>query len=61
MKRMGMVDLAAAAGVSVATVDRVLNGREAVRDDTRVRVAEAAQRIGHPAASYATGCQHVGT
>ncbi|WP_333869341.1 LacI family DNA-binding transcriptional regulator [Cypionkella sp.] len=50
MKRMGMVDLAAAAGVSVATVDRVLNGREAVRDDTRVRVAEAAQRIGHPAA-----------
>ncbi len=50
MKRAGMVDLAAAAEVSVATVDRVLNGRESVRADTRARVAEAAQRIGHPAA-----------
>ncbi len=50
MKRMGMTELAAAAGVSVATVDRVLNGREAVREDTRLRVAEAAQRINHPAA-----------
>lgn len=50
MKRMGMVELAAAAGVSIATVDRVLNGREAVREDTRMRVAEAAQRINHPAA-----------
>ena len=50
MKRVGMAELARAAGVSVATVDRVLNGREAVRADTRALVAEAAARIGHPAA-----------
>lgn len=51
MKRVGMAELARAAGVSVATVDRVLNGREAVRADTRALVAEAAARIGHPAAA----------
>lgn len=50
MKRVGMAELARAAGVSIATVDRVLNGREAVRADTRARVAEAAARLGHPAA-----------
>lgn len=50
MKRVGMAELARAAGVSIATVDRVLNGREAVRADTRALVAEAAARIGHPAA-----------
>lgn len=50
MKRLGMQELAKAAGVSVATVDRVLNAREPVREDTRVRVIEAAIRIGHPAA-----------
>lgn len=50
MKRQGMADLAREAGVSIATVDRVLNGREAVREDTRARIIEAAQRIGHPAA-----------
>lgn len=50
MKRQGMAELAAAAGVSIATVDRFLNGREPVRADTRIRIIEAAQRIGHPAA-----------
>lgn len=49
-RRPGMVELAAEAGVSVATVDRVLNGREAVKADTAARVREAALRIGHPAA-----------
>lgn len=49
-RRPGMAALAAAAGVSVATVDRALNGREQVAADTRTRIAEAAQRIGHPAA-----------
>ena len=49
MKRAGMAELAKEAGVSIATVDRALNGREAVRQDTRNLILAAAQRIGHPA------------
>lgn len=43
-------DVARAAGVSSATVDRVLNGRERVREDTARRVYEAARQIGYHAA-----------
>lgn len=50
-RRAGLADLAAAAGVSLATVDRLLNGREAVSPATAERVAEAAARLGHPAAA----------
>lgn len=50
-KRATIADLAEAAGVSVATVDRVLNGRLPVRDDTVRRVAEAAAAIGFHAAN----------
>jgi LacI family transcriptional regulator len=46
MKRPTIADLAAAAGVSVATVDRVLNGRLPVREETARKVSEAAERIG---------------
>jgi len=42
-------DLAQAAGVSVATVDRVLNGRHKVREETARRVYEAANAIGYHA------------
>jgi LacI family transcriptional regulator len=49
-RRAGLKDLAMAAGVSLATVDRALNGREAVRPETRALLAEVALRIGHPAA-----------
>lgn len=55
MRRPGMAELAQAAGVSVATVDRVLNGREAVRAETRARIVEAAARIGHSAARRLAG------
>jgi len=43
-------DLAREAGVSVATVDRVLNRRLPVREDTARRVAAAAEAIGYHAA-----------
>lgn len=39
-------DIAAAAGVSLATVDRVLNDRPGVREPTRDRVRQAIQRLG---------------
>ncbi len=44
-----MADLAREAGVGVATVDRVLNGRSKVREETARKVAEAAHRIGYHA------------
>ncbi len=54
-RRPGLVELAAAAGVSLATVDRALNGRERVRGDTVARIADAARRLGHPAALRLSG------
>ncbi|WP_417209682.1 LacI family DNA-binding transcriptional regulator [Antarctobacter sp.] len=50
-KRPTITDLARESGVSVATVDRVLNGRAKVREETARRVYEAAQRIGYHAAA----------
>jgi LacI family transcriptional regulator len=49
--RPTITDLAKAAGVSVATVDRVLNRRLPVREDTAQRVVQAAESIGF----HATG------
>ena len=40
-------DVARAAGVSATTVDRALNGRAMVRDETMRRIADAADRIGY--------------
>ncbi len=48
-KRPTITDLAQEAQVSVATVDRVLNGRAKVREETARRVYEAAQNIGYHA------------
>jgi LacI family transcriptional regulator len=48
-RRPTIEDLAAAAGVSVATVDRVLNARQPVREATAQRVYEAASAIGYHA------------
>ena len=50
-RRPTINDLARAAGVSVATVDRVLNRRLPVREDTALRVVAAAETIGY----HATG------
>lgn len=46
MRRATVADLAREAGVSVATVDRVLSGRLRVREETAMKVHAAAQRIG---------------
>jgi len=54
-RRPGLRQLAAAAGVSLATVDRALNGRQAVKPETRAHLAEVAARIGHPAAARLAG------
>ncbi len=51
VKRPTIADLAAAAGVSIATVDRVLNQRLPVREDTTIRVVEAAEAINYHATS----------
>ncbi|THK34592.1 LacI family DNA-binding transcriptional regulator [Ensifer sp. MPMI2T] len=48
-RRPTIADLAQAAGVSVATVDRVLNGRHPVREETARRVYDAAKTIGYHA------------
>ena len=45
MARATIEDVAEAAGVSVATVDRVLNGRAAVRPKTAERVEQAIRRL----------------
>ncbi|CAD6519429.1 LacI family DNA-binding transcriptional regulator [Paraburkholderia sabiae] len=54
--RARIADIAAAAGVSTATVDRVLNGREGVRPMTARRVMQAAAQAG-----YAIDTQTPGT
>ncbi len=49
-RRPTIADVAEAAGVSVATVDRVLNARHSVRETTAARVIDAAEAIGFHAA-----------
>ena len=46
MSRVTIADLAREAGVSVATVDRVLTGRLKVREETARKVHEAARQTG---------------
>ena len=47
-------DLATAAGVGVATVDRVVNGRANVSKRSIARVLEAARQIGYPLPDHAS-------
>ncbi len=46
-KRVGMVEVATRAGVSVATVSHVVNGSRPVRPATRVRVTQAMTELGY--------------
>lgn len=48
-RRPTIHDVAREAGLSTATVDRVLNAREKVREDTARRVYEAARLVGYHA------------
>ncbi|MEZ3498570.1 LacI family DNA-binding transcriptional regulator [Pantoea sp. KPR_PJ] len=50
MKKISMSDIAREAGVGVATVDRVLNGRAPVRAETRQKVLKTAEQLGYRAA-----------
>ncbi|KGD81025.1 LacI family transcriptional regulator [Pantoea stewartii subsp. indologenes] len=47
MKKISMSAVARAAGVGVATVDRVLNNRASVKQETRDRVLRAAEALGY--------------
>ncbi|MFC6018379.1 LacI family DNA-binding transcriptional regulator [Plantactinospora solaniradicis] len=57
--RVGIVDVAARAGVSVGTASKALNGRGQLREETRARVRSAAYELGFipsaVAASLLTG------
>jgi len=47
MPRPTVNDIAEAAGVSLATVDRVLNARRGVREKTVSRVNAAIEKLGY--------------
>ncbi|GAA4003051.1 LacI family DNA-binding transcriptional regulator [Streptomyces marokkonensis] len=53
--RVKIVDVAAAAGVSVTTVSHVISGRRPVSATTRARVEDAVRRLGYQADPSARG------
>ncbi|WP_202344193.1 LacI family DNA-binding transcriptional regulator [Leucobacter chromiireducens] len=53
MKQVGVVDIAREAGVSTATVSRVLNGSGAVTEATRAHVREVIARLGYTPNAFA--------
>ncbi len=57
--KITLADIAREARVGVATVDRVLNKRAAVKESTALRVLEAARRLGFTLEQphYRTGCR----
>ncbi|WP_299810598.1 LacI family DNA-binding transcriptional regulator [uncultured Roseibium sp.] len=55
MRRVTIHDVAEAAGVSLATVDRVLNGRPGVRNNTIEKVKRAAETLNYKPDVFAAG------
>lgn len=54
-RRVTIYDVAKEAGVSLATVSRVINGLEIVREGTRVKVESAIERLGYKPNAIAQG------
>lgn len=54
MGELTLHDVCREAGVSLATVDRVLNGRNGVRTATALRVRDAIERLGYRANPFAS-------
>ena len=48
-RRATIKDVARVSGLSTATIDRALNGRVKVRDETLRRIADAAREVGYHA------------
>lgn len=55
MKQATIADVAAAAGVSMMTVSRAINGKEGVSSATRRRVLDIAQELGYRPSKVARG------
>lgn len=55
MKRITIYDVAKEANVSLATVSRVINGSDVVREDTRQKVQEAIENLGYKPNAIAQG------
>lgn len=55
MKHVTIYDVANEANVSLATVSRVINGLEIVREDTRLRVNQAIEKLGYKPNAIAQG------
>lgn len=55
MKRITIYDVAKEAEVSLATVSRVINGSEVVREDTRLKVQQAIEKLGYKPNAIAQG------
>lgn len=55
MKRITIYDVAKEANVSLATVSRVINGSDVVREDTRIKVEEAINKLGYKPNAIAQG------
>ncbi|HLV49398.1 MAG TPA: LacI family DNA-binding transcriptional regulator [Erysipelothrix sp.] len=55
MKRVTIYDVAKEAGVSLATVSRVINGLEIVREETRLKVEAAIDKLGYKPNAIAQG------
>jgi LacI family transcriptional regulator len=55
MKRITIYEVAKQANVSLATVSRVINGSDMVREDTRLRVQKAIEKLGYKPNAIAQG------